>query len=352
LASTTDRYLPIDEEGYFIFDGRRVDDEELGRALLESIEKVEAERYVTSMNGERAWVEAFDEPLIARHVAAEKPGFCTIDLPYRTQMRFALDTLSVDEWDRFHGVTDKQIPFVFSRGAQFEFFDLLDSFDDDSITVGGVEYKTPPWLVPQRAPDTPAFWTGIYKGEEPPGWEQGHESVMLPAVLPQLKLNKCRVLVLGAGSGHDAAYFAKQGHMVTAVDFSEEAVQRMRAKYSELDTLKIVQADVFNLPKEWAGRFDLVFEHTLYCAVAPDRRNELVKIWNRMLVPHGDILAMFFVHEKRTGPPWGGSERELRERLKGSFDFLFWTRWRQSVEARKSKELVVYARKRPSGHLV
>lgn len=346
MSAPTERYLPIDEEGYFIFDSRRVDDEDLGRKLLENIERVETNRFVTSIEGQQAWIEAVDEPLVARHVqAANVPGVFIIDLPYRTQMRFSLDTLCIDEWDRFHGLTERQIPFVFSRTAQFEFFDLLESFDDESVTVQGKTYQTPPWLLPSREPDGSAFWTNIYKNSEP-AWEQGRESVALPAILPQLKLNKARVLVLGAGTGHDAAYFAKQGHMVTAVDFSEEAVQRMRKNYSELDTLKIVQADVFNLPKEWTGRFDLIFEHTCYCAVAPDRRNELMAVWKRVLAPHGDLLGVFFVNEKRSGPPWGGSEWELRERLGGSFDFLFWTRWRQSVEERKSKEIVIYARKK------
>ena len=345
MSSPTERYLPIDEEGYFVFDGRRVDDEALGRKLLDNLEPVQTDRFVTSIEGQQAWVEAFDQPLIARSLQKPVDGRCTIEGPYKSQMRFALETLSVDEWDRFHGVTENNIPFVLSRTAQFNFFDMLDEFDDDSVTIAGKRFAVPPWLPPSTDVVKPAYWTNLYKTEASP-WELGRESVILPAVLPQLKLNKGRVLVLGCGSGHDAAYFARQGHMVTAIDFSEEAVKKARTSYAELDTLKIMQADAFNLPKELLGRFDLVFEHTCYSAISPERRNELVNVWKRALVSHGDMLAIFFVNEKRTGPPFGGSEWELRERLKSSFDFLFWTRWRQSEESRKSKELVVYARKK------
>jgi SAM-dependent methyltransferase len=153
-------------------------------------------------------------------------------------------------------------------------------------------------------------------------------------------------LVMGCGSGHDAAYFARLGHVVTAVDISEEAVQRARANYGDLENLKVLQADAFHLPDEFKARFDLVFEHTCYCAISPERRNELVKVWRRALVPGGDLLGVFFVNEMRSGPPFGGSEWELRERLKADFNFLFWTRWRHSLEKRKSKELVIYAKRR------
>src|SRR4051812_21108639 len=97
------RYLPIDEEGYWVFDGRRVDDDDLGRKLLENISVDEKNRLVTNFEGTPAWVEAFDEPLIARHVSDCANGFCKMDLAYHSQQKFSLAKLSVDEWDRFHG---------------------------------------------------------------------------------------------------------------------------------------------------------------------------------------------------------------------------------------------------------
>ncbi|MGZ3723765.1 MAG: methyltransferase domain-containing protein [Bdellovibrionales bacterium] len=345
MSGESDRYIPLDEEGYFHFDGKRVDDEDLGSQLIKNLTAADKDRFTTNINGVPAWVEYFDEPLIAKHVRAGDASHAIIDLPYRVEAKFSYASLCVDEWDRFHGITDANIPFVFSRTAQYEFFDLLDAFDDDSVTVAGVRYDVPQWLAPSGTINKQEFWTNIYQTETP-GWELGRESLVLGSILPQLKLNKARVLVLGAGSGHDAAYFARQGHMVTAVDFSPEAIERMRANYGSLESLKILQADAFNLPAEMDGRFDLVFEHTCYCAISPERRNDLVKVWKRMLAPGGDLLGIFFVNEKRNGPPFGGSEWELRERLKSSFNFLFWTRWRLSQESRKARELVVYAKKK------
>ena len=155
-----------------------------------------------------------------------------------------------------------------------------------------------------------------------------------------------RVLELGCGGGQCCIAFARRGAIVTGVDFSPEAIGRAKQLYGRLENLSLVQGDAFKMPEAWTGRFDVVFEHTCFCAVSPDRRNELVRQWRRVLVPMGHLLGVFFVTEKRQGPYFGGSEWEVRERLRKNFDFLFWTRWRRSVEGRNGKELVVYARKK------
>jgi SAM-dependent methyltransferase len=345
VRTVSDRYLPINEEGHFVFDGEALEDQEAGQKLLSNIRQVEDHRYVTSLDGVDAYLEPFDSVLLAKHIQFVNANEGEIDLPYGAKTRFRFSNLSIDEWDRFHGVDIEGRPFVFSRQAQVEFFDMLDSFDDDSVTIRGAKIVVPPWLRPESEISTERYWTDRYQqGED--SWEKGHEAVPLPEILPQLKLTKSRVLVLGAGSGNDAAYFAKQGHVVTAVDFSSEALARARQSYGSLENLSLVKADIFQLPESWTSRFDVVFEHTCYCAVSPDRRGDLVKTWTRVLQPQGHLLGIFFVMEKTEGPPWGGSEWEVRQRLRRNFDFLFWTRWRRSLEGRKAKELVVYARKK------
>lgn len=343
---STDRYVVIDEEGYYAFDGKRVNDENVGRALIDNLKMDSEGRLTTSLEGNPAFVEYFDAPLLAQHVRLSGgAGQGEIDLVYGAKSKFDFKDLSLDEWDRFHGVTDSGIPFIFSRHAQMEFFDLLESFDDESITVAGQRFEMTPWLGSHIESEGPQFWSNLYKTGDT-GWELGREANALPAIMPQLKMSKSRILVLGAGAGHDAAYLAGLGHLVTAVDFSEEAVNRAKDKYGHLETLTFVRADAFNLPEKWAGQFDVVFEHTCFCAIAPEKRNALIKVWREVLQPQGHLLGIFFVHEKRQGPPFGGSEWELRQRLKPSFDFMYWTRWRQSVDKRKGKELVVYARKK------
>jgi SAM-dependent methyltransferase len=345
--SLPDRYLAIDEEGYALFGETRVTEEATGAQILNGLKFAENNAFMTSVGGVDAFVEAFDEPLVIQMLDAPAEGFATwqAQAPYQTRFHFSLDSLTVDEWDRFHGVTSQGMPFVFTRKAQAAFFDLLEEFDDDSVTFGGKRHPIAPWMSSEAAVQTAKYWTDIYRNETP-GWELNRPAPALAEMLPRMKLPKMRVLILGAGSGNDAAFFAEHGHVVTAVDFSEEAVKRGREKYGHLQNLKWVQSDAFKLPTDWTHSFDLIFEHTFYCAIAPEKRADLVAQWRRLLAPGGQLMGVFFTMERRIGPPFGGSEWELRERLKKHFQFDFWGRWHQSEDRRQGKELFVFAQKR------
>ena len=91
---------------------------------------------------------------------------------------------------------------------------------------------------------------------------------------------------------------------------------------------------------------DIIFEHTLFCAIAPEKRKELVRVWKNSLSDAGYLLGIFFVMPKRSGPPYGGSEWELRELLEPHFRLMYWKRWLHSPPRRQGTELVVFAQKR------
>lgn len=348
--SLPEHYISIDEEGFPVLGETRVADPQVGSQILRQLRFAENNAFMTDVGQEQALVEAFDEPLVAQMV--EKPASSeqswTARFPYDVSFRFSLASLSVDEWDRFHGATELGLPFVMSRKAQAAFFDQLDEFEDESVTFAGHRFPVGPWLTSKPDIRQESYWTQIYRTEEP-GWEMQKPAPALADMLPRLKLPKLRVLVLGCGSGNDAAFFASQGHVVTAVDFSPEAIARGREKYGSLTNLQFIQKDIFDLDSSWTHRFDLVFEHTCYCAIPPERRNELISIWRRVLVPGGQLLGVFFAMERRNGPPFGGSEWELRERLKKYFHFQFWGRWHQSEARRNGKELFVFATKKSEG---
>lgn len=337
-------FIQIDEEGYFLSDQMRIAEPETGRAWLASIHKDEQNHLLCDAGGVAAIVEPFDEAYVAHDIERGSGGLWTITMPYGHREQFSPETLTVDEWDRFHGRTSRGIAFVLSRPAQARFFDLLDSFDDDSITAESKRFEVKPWLQENSDTKQDEFWTNIYRTETP-RWELEAPSQALPTLVPKLKLQRSRVCVLGCGTGNDAAFFAEQGHIVTAFDFSEEAIARARKKYGHLPDLKFVRADVFDLPAELNGGFDIVFEHTLYCAITPSRRNELVAVWRKLLSDQGHLMGVFFAFDKTYGPPFGGSEWELRARFRKKFQPLYWTRLHDSRPNRLGHELFIYARK-------
>ncbi|HAG90717.1 MAG TPA: class I SAM-dependent methyltransferase, partial [Bdellovibrionales bacterium] len=332
----------IDAEGYLVSDeGHRLTDALFGQEFLSSISLTESFTLKSNYKNLDIFVEAFDQPYMIRHL--EKSDSKLIgELPYGLKVELDSKSLCIDEWDRFHGLATNGVPFVFSRAAQVEFFDFLTEFDDDSVQIDGITYQTPNYYLDKEEVNREKFWSDIYREEEP-GWDLKAPASPLESIMAQLKLAKQRVLVLGCGRGHDAALFAKQGHIVTAVDFSGEAIAGAKELYGNLN-IEWVEANVFELPST-LGKFDLIFEHTCYCAVSPTRRSELVRVWNKHLDENGHLLGIFFTMSKRVGPPYGGSEWELSKRLSPHFQNRYWTRWRHSLPRRQGKELVVYAQK-------
>lgn len=346
MGTLPQRFLQIDEEGFPVLNELRVQDPELGAEVLSQLHFADNGAFVSQCGGVAVIVEAFDEPYVASQISLDSEQW-SINLPYDLKYTFSLESLSLDEWDRFHGKTDSEIPFVMSRKAQATFFNLLEEFDDESISFNGETYEIPSYFPLKKEITQGDFWDQVYHDEGNPGWNLGQPAEALKDMLPRLKLPKSRVLVLGCGEGHDAALFAQAGHVVTGVDFSKEGLQRAQQQYGDLPGLSFVHEDIFKLDPRFHRAFDIVFEHTCYCAIPPERRRDLVKTWKQCLHEQGQLMGVFFTMYKKQGPPYGGSEWELRERLKSSFQFVFWGRWQKSIPSRQGKELFVLAQRKP-----
>jgi SAM-dependent methyltransferase len=340
------RFVQIDEDGHVMMGDIRTTDPEVGAEVLSQIEFAGNGAFVSRCGGVPVIVEAFDEPYVAAQVSVQDKVW-QIELPYYVDASFELSSLCLDEWDRFHGKTLDGIPFVFSRAAQATFFNLMEDFDDESVTYEEETYEIPPYYPENPEVKKSDYWTKIYQDEGNPGWNLGEPAEALKDMLPRLKLPKSRVLVLGCGEGHDAALFAQAGHVVTAIDFSEEAIDRAQKNYSHVPGLTFLRKDVFKLEPEFNKAFDIAFEHTCYCAVNPAERSKMVEVWRQVLHDQGQVMGVFFTMYKKQGPPYGGSEWELRQRLKDSFQFIFWGRWQKSLPGRQGKELFVLAHKKP-----
>lgn len=337
-----DFFVAIDEAGHIVSSHGDAISPQDGHAFFTSLYLLDSYAIKGLWAGEDVFVEAFDKPLIAQHVQFKNSQWIA-QAPYNFEFTFSPQKLCVDEWDRFHGLSDKKIPFVLSAKAQDEFFDLVDSFDDESITINGESFETPPFYIEDPSFYKSSDWNEKYLAPALPGWDlQGPHPALAP-VLPQIKLLKSRVAVWGCGRGHDAAFLAQQGHVVRAMDVSPEALTQARKLYSQIPQLEFAAGDALKDGGE--KTCDLIFEHTLFCAIPPHQRRELVQAWHRALDDQGFLLGVFFVMPKRSGPPYGCSEWELRQLLEKRFRLLYWKRWQASPGPRQGCELVVYAQK-------
>ena len=344
------RFIQINEEGFFHFNGLVLSDKDITCELFESMRLLSGGQVMVTHEGLDALVEAYDAPLVVQKVVWKDVETPRLVLCGGFQEPFQWSHLRLDSWDRFCGLSQRGLFFTLSRKAQHLFFHELESFTDDTITVSQNQtFKVPPFMAEGKEERTSEFWDQRYRENPRPPWElEEGPSPVLKAFWPRLKMLKSRILVLGCGGGHDAFFLAGKGHAVTALDFSSEALKRAKKqKPSSQLPLRFLKKDVFQLESQWDGQFDVVFEHTLFCAVAFSKRQDLIKTYCRTLTKGGIFLGIFFVHSHTEGPPYGSSEWELVRRFEKEkgFRILHWFRSKDSSPNRLGLELVVTAEK-------
>lgn len=183
-----------------------------------------------------------------------------------------------------------------------------------------------------------AYWDGIYRDEESPGWDLGHPAPPLAHALKSGRIRPGRVAVLGCGFGHDARLLAEQGFIVNAFDISARAVRRAQSRHKGVKGLKFHRADLFKLSR-FAGRFDYVYEYTCFCAIDPARRLEFAQVVHRLLKPRGMLFGCFYNHGRKGGPPFDVTKAEVRRTFSPLFEIRKLAVSRHSIERRKGAEL-------------
>jgi SAM-dependent methyltransferase len=148
----------------------------------------------------------------------------------------------------------------------------------------------------------PAKWEKNYR-EGTAGWDLGGPTPVFTRLLNEKRFAPGKILVPGAGRGHDAREFARHGFDVTAVDFAEDAVRAMQQLNDPRAPVKIAQQDIFKLPRKWNGTFDYVLEYTCFCAIDPHRRAEYADLITRLLKLGGIYIDLAIPLDKRQGGP-------------------------------------------------
>ncbi|MBT3616495.1 MAG: methyltransferase domain-containing protein [Verrucomicrobia bacterium] len=182
-------------------------------------------------------------------------------------------------------------------------------------------------------------WEALYQANDT-FWDHGEAS---PGLVDYLAANSSlplgQALVPGCGRGHDARALAQAGWAATGLDLAPSSVP-LAKRLADEERLTIDYRIGDFLSDEPHKLFDLVFEHTLFCAIPPVRRDDYVQALRRWLKPGGLYLAVnYMITEDNGEPPFSTTTAELDERFGEPFELL--RRWTpRSYESREGKELI------------
>jgi len=165
------------------------------------------------------------------------------------------------------------------------------------------------------------FWESRYQAGDTQ-WEKGAPSPGLEDFLSaHPDMPRGCVAVPGCGTGHDVRAWARAGFEAWGFDFAPSAIalSEERTRAAGLKA-QFQQSDFLSDPPPQA--FDWIFEHTLFCAIEPRRRDDYVEAVLRWLKPDGQYLAVFYLIPDKDGPPFGTAREEIERRFGPHFEKL------------------------------
>jgi SAM-dependent methyltransferase len=163
------------------------------------------------------------------------------------------------------------------------------------------------------------YWEQRYQASDMP-WEKGAPSPGLVDFLAaHPDLPRGTVCVPGCGTGHDAREFAKAGFATFGFDIAPSAIQ-LATKKTKAAGLKAQFQLADFLHDEPPQKFDWLFEHTLFCAIQPQERDDYVRAALRWLKPDGQYLTVNYLIPDKDGPPFGTTREELWRRFSPHFE--------------------------------
>lgn len=189
---------------------------------------------------------------------------------------------------------------------------------------------------------SPLFWEQRYQ-EGRTGWDLGEPAPPFVQLLAGANAPQPGTMaVLGSGRGHDALLFADRGFDILGFDVAPSAIAAATQLAQERHlSARFQQQDIFSLETDFAGQFDYVLEHTCFCAIAPALRPAYVRLVHTLLRPHGELIALFWAHNKPSGPPFGATVAELQTLFTPYFDAIAFEPATNSVASRQHEEYLV-----------
>lgn len=181
------------------------------------------------------------------------------------------------------------------------------------------------------------YWDEKY-AQNTTGWDIGYVSTPLRAYIDQLQNKDSKILIPGAGNGHEVEYLFNKGFTnIHVIDIALQPLKNLKSRIASFPEENLIHMDFFDLK---TSDFDLILEQTFFCALDPSLRNAYAAKMHELLAPNGKIVGLLFdCTFKKDGPPFGGSEAEYRGIFSRDYKIKVLERAYNSIKPREGNEL-------------
>jgi len=154
-------------------------------------------------------------------------------------------------------------------------------------------------------------WNEYYKKDGIPS----HPSPFAKYVANQLNAEQ-NILEIGCGNGRDAKFFSAQGHNVTGIDRSTEAIDLCKKLYSE-ERIEFCFGTIADIAKKNQKKYDLVYTRFVIHAMSMDEEIKTLKMSYKLLKSNGK----FFIECRSINDPLSerGEIVSQTERIDGHY---------------------------------
>ncbi|MGB5436304.1 MAG: methyltransferase [Maribacter sp.] len=181
------------------------------------------------------------------------------------------------------------------------------------------------------------YWDEKY-AQNTTGWDIGYVSTPLKVYIDQLKHKNSKILIPGAGNGHEVEYLFNNGfNNIHVIDIALQPLKNLKSRIASFPEENLIHMDFFDLN---TSGFDLILEQTFFCALDPSMRNAYAAKMHDLLAPNGKLVGLLFdCTFKKEGPPFGGSEAEYRAIFGQDYTIKVLERSYNSIKPREGNEL-------------
>jgi len=181
-----------------------------------------------------------------------------------------------------------------------------------------------------------SYWDLKYK-ENKTGWDIGQISTPLKNYIEQLENKQLKILVPGAGNGHEVEFLHNLGFKnVYVLDISKRPLENIQKRIPSFSKEHLIFGDFF----EHNDTYDLILEQTFFCALDPTIRSKYVDKMYDLLAKKGKLVGLLFDFQlTEEGPPFGGSIIEYIQLFYAKFEVKILERCYNSIKPRNGREL-------------